>query len=173
MPEIGEREVRPSRSCIWNAAELLRSTGRHLVGVDLSGGMLTKARERNIYDELHEAELVAFMPAHPASYDVVISADTLVYFGALEDAMSAAAQALRPGGMLAFTVEAEPVGSAEKFQLHKSGRYSHSADYVRDCLEAAGFAVQLIEGGVLRHEGGADVLGHIVVAKTVPGTVSI
>ena len=81
---------------------------------------------------------------------MVISADTLVYFGALEDAMSGAANALKPGGVLAFTVEAEPVGSTEKFRLHKSGRYSHSSDYVRECLEAAGFTVLLIEGAVLR-----------------------
>lgn len=151
---------------------LLRSSARQLVGVDLSVGMLAKARERNVYDELHESELVAFMRAHPATYDVVISADTLVYFGALEDAMSAAALALKPGGVLAFTVEAEPVGSEEKFRLHKSGRYSHSADYARECLEAAGFKVLLIEGGVLRKEAGTDVLGHIVLAKKVSGTDS-
>jgi predicted TPR repeat methyltransferase len=145
---------------------LLRSSALKLVGVDLSSGMLAKARERNLYDELHEAELVAFMRAHPREYDVVISADTLVYFGALEDAMAGAAGALKPGGMLAFTVEAEPVGSVEKFRLHQSGRYSHSADYVRESLESAGFQVQLIEGGVLRKEAGLDVLGHIVLAKT-------
>ena len=144
---------------------LLRSSARQLVGVDLSAGMLAKARERNVYDELHESELVAFMRAHPREYDVVISADTLVYFGALEDAMSAAASALKTGGVLAFTVEAEPIGSSEKFRLHQSGRYSHSSDYVRECLEAAGFAVLLIEGVVLRKEGGLDVLGYVVLAK--------
>jgi predicted TPR repeat methyltransferase len=80
--------------------------------------------------------------------------------------MAGAAGALKPGGMLAFTVEAEPVGSVEKFRLHQSGRYSHSADYVRESLESAGFQVQLIEGGVLRKEAGLDVLGHIVLAKT-------
>jgi len=144
---------------------LLRSSARQLVGVDLSAGMLAKARERKLYDELHESELMAFMLAHPASYDVVISADTLVYFGALEEAMSAAATALKPGGVLAFTVEALPVGSLEKYRLHTGGRYAHSADYARDCLEAAGFTVISLDGGVIRKEGGADVLGHIVTAR--------
>jgi len=151
---------------------LLRSSARQLVGVDLSAGMLAKARERQVYDELHGSELVAFMRAHPREYDVVISADTLVYFGALEDVTNAAASALKPGGVLAFTVEAEPVGSAEKFRLHQSGRYSHSSDYVRECLEAAGFAVLLIEGAVLRKEGGLDMLGHVVLAKMGSGPVS-
>jgi len=151
---------------------LLRSSARQLVGVDLSAGMLAKARERQVYDELHGSELVAFMRAHPREYDVVISADTLVYFGALEDVTNAAASALKPGGVLAFTVEAEPVGSAEKFRLHQSGRYSHSSDYVREYLEAAGFAVLLIEGAVLRKEGGLDMLGHVVLAKMGSGPVS-
>ena len=112
------------------------------------------------------------MRAHSARFDVVISADTLVYFGALEEAMSGAAQALKPGGVLAFTLEAEPVGSVERFRLHESGRYSHSADYARECLENAGFAVLLIEGAVLRQEGGTGVLGHVITAKMGSGPIS-
>jgi predicted TPR repeat methyltransferase len=144
---------------------LLRSSARRLVGVDLSAGMLAKARERNVYDELHEGELVAFMRAHAAEYDVVISADTLVYFGALEEACAAAAGALKPGGILAFTVEAEPPDSPEKYKLNNHGRYSHRADYVRECLAGAGFTLLQLEPGVLRKEMGADVQGHVVLAK--------
>jgi predicted TPR repeat methyltransferase len=144
---------------------LLRSSARRLVGVDLSAGMIAKARERKVYDELHEGELVAFMRAHPAEYDVVISADTLVYFGQLEDAFAAAAAALKPGGILAFTLEAEPAASVEKFRLNQHGRYSHSADYVRACLAAAGLVLVQLEAGVLRKEMGADVQGHVVLAR--------
>lgn len=150
---------------------LLRSTSKQLIGVDLSAGMLAVAKERNVYDELHESELVAFMRAHPANYDLVISGDTLVYFGALEEAMSAAAGALRPRGLLAFTVEAEPDGSQEKFKLHNHGRYTHGAQYVRDCTAGAGFTVLSMQNGVLRQEAGADVLGHVVVARM--GTLPI
>jgi predicted TPR repeat methyltransferase len=144
---------------------LLRSSARQLIGVDLSAGMLVKARERKVYDELHQSELVAFMRAHPATYDVVISADTLVYFGALEEAMSAAAGALKPGGVLAFTVEAEPAESTGKFRMHSSGRYSHGTQYIRDCLTAAKLNVLQIEPAVLRKEGGADVLGYVVLGS--------
>jgi predicted TPR repeat methyltransferase len=143
---------------------LLRSSARILIGVDLSTGMLDRARRRDIYDELHEAELVAFMGAHPESFDVVICADTLVYFGALEEAMRAAARALTRGGALAFTVEAQLEGSPEKFRLHRHGRYSHSAQYVRECLAGAGFLSIQVEPGVLRKERGAGVNGFVVVA---------
>jgi predicted TPR repeat methyltransferase len=143
---------------------LLRSSARRLVGVDLSGGMIAKARERGVYDDLHEAELVAFMRARAREYDLIISADTLVYFGALEEALAAASASLKPRGLLAFTLEAEPAES-EKFRLHASGRYSHGAQYARECLKSAGFEIVSFEPGVLRKESGADVAGHVIVAR--------
>ncbi|HTU65324.1 MAG TPA: tetratricopeptide repeat protein [Steroidobacteraceae bacterium] len=144
---------------------LLRSSAKSLVGVDLSPGMLEKARARGIYDELVEAELCAAMRARPAAYDVVNCADTLVYFGALEEAMAAAAACLRPGGVLAFTVEAEPADSSERYRLQSHGRYTHAGDYVRAATTAAGFGEPEIEAVVLRKECGKDVQGHLVVAR--------
>jgi len=144
---------------------LLRSTAEKLTGVDLSAGMLARAKARKVYDELHEGELVAFMRAHPDSYDVVISADTLVYFGVLDEAMAAAAAALKPGGVVAFTVEAAPVEATENFSLQPHGRYVHRKDYVRSCVESAGLEVLQIEHGVLRKEMGADANGHVTLAR--------
>ena len=63
------------------------------------------AREKQIYDELTQAELTAYLRDHPDGFDVIVTADTLVYFGALEEVAAAAAAALRPGGVLVFTVE--------------------------------------------------------------------
>jgi predicted TPR repeat methyltransferase len=144
---------------------LMRSTARRLVGVDLSAGMLTKARERQVFDELHESELVAFMRAHVNEYDVILSADTLVYFGALEEAMAAAAASLKSGGVLGFTVEAAAPEVTTGYHIHDHGRYSHRADYLRSCIEGAGLEVVQIEPGVLRKERGAQVNGHVTVAR--------
>lgn len=142
----------------------LRSAARTLVGVDLSPAMLAKARERGVYDELHEAELVGFMRAHPASYDLLVCADTLVYFGALDEAIHAAAGALGSAGVLAFSVEAAAAGATQDFRLHESGRYSHDEKYLRACLAAARFDVRRFDRCVLRKESGRDVPGYIVVA---------
>jgi predicted TPR repeat methyltransferase len=144
---------------------LLRSSARRLVGVDLSAGMLAKARQRAIYDELHEAELVAFMRAHPVEYDVIFASDTLNYFGALEEVMSAAAGALKSAGTLAVSLEAEPAESVERFRLHNHGRYSHGAAYVRAVVAAAGLELLQLEPGVIRKEAGVDVQGHFVLAR--------
>ena len=59
--------------------------------------------------------------------------------------------------------------SGEKHRLHEHGRYSHSADYVRECLEGAGFELLQLKAGVLRKEMGADVQGHVVLARRKNG----
>ena len=109
--------------------QLVAPYARRLVGVDLSESMLARARERNVYDELVKHELTAFLQDTPESFDVIVSADTLVYFGPLDAVTAAAANALRPGGVLVFTVE-ELSGTAGKagYSLSPNGRYRHSAE---------------------------------------------
>src|SRR5947207_11732494 len=84
---------------------LLVPYARRLVGVDLSEGMLAQARERNVYDELVKGELTAYLADHNEAFDVIVSADTLVYFGPLDHVAAASERALQPGGRLIFTVE--------------------------------------------------------------------
>jgi predicted TPR repeat methyltransferase len=145
---------------------LLRERAGTLVGVDLSPGMLKLARDRRLYDELVVGELCAFMRSRPAAFDIVLSADTLVYFGALEEALAAAATCLRPGGLLAFTVERlETTDPAATFTMGVHGRYLHTRDYLRTALAAARFETHEIAPVVLRTELGADVHGYAVVAS--------
>ena len=142
---------------------LLAPHARTLVGVDLSPRMLAKARLRDVYDDLVEAELAQFLRAHAAQFDVVASADTLCYFGDLQPAVDAAAIALRPGGWLAFTVERSD--EDVDYRINPHGRYSHARDYVSRVLEAASFAAIDVTGGVLRREAGQPVNGWVVRAR--------
>jgi predicted TPR repeat methyltransferase len=143
---------------------LLRPFASRLTGVDLSSGMLQKARGRELYDALHQAELTAFMAERPGAFDVVASADTLVYFGDLGEALAAAAQTLRPGGWLCFTVEA--LGDDETgYRLQHHGRYAHSREYLEAALGRAGFAAPRFDRVVLRLEGGEPVAGWLVLAQ--------
>lgn len=147
---------------------LVRAHARSLVGIDLSGGMLDHARQRQVYDTLEKAELVSYLAAHPAAFDVVLSADTLCYFGELTDALQAAAAALRADGVLVFTVEA--FDNAEgTFHLQAHGRYAHARGYVSRCVEAAGLALELVESVGLRFEGGVQVKGWLVLARKRAG----
>jgi predicted TPR repeat methyltransferase len=137
-----------------------------IVGVDLSPGMLEKARARELYEELVCGELSAFMRSRPSAFDAVISADTLVYFGPLEEALSAAAHCLAARGRLAFTVEAWPTEDpAADFRIQEHGRYAHAEGYLRRCLQAAGFGDPSIDRVILRKELGNDVHGFAVLAR--------
>jgi len=140
---------------------LVAPWARRLVGVDLSGRMLVQAKERQVYDELVQGELTAWLRASPGAYDVIVSADTLVYFGPLEEVVGAAAAALRPGGRLIFTVEALEPAIAADFALRPHGRYGHAQAYVERVLARAGLRPDSAPAE-LRMEGGAPVAGLVV-----------
>ncbi|HEY0686701.1 MAG TPA: tetratricopeptide repeat protein [Steroidobacter sp.] len=146
---------------------LLKPMARSLVGVDLSPGMVEKARARGTYDELVVEELSTFMRQRPASVDLIVSADTLVYFGALEEPLAAAYACLRKGGLIAFTLERlEAAADAPAYRIQPHGRYCHQESYVRAALADAGFSTVSIDGDTLRREAGKQVAGHVVVAVT-------
>src|SRR5690606_24738378 len=147
-------------------APLLAAWAGRLEGVDLSPEMLERARRRGGYDRLVEAELTAHMRARAAGFDAIVSADTLVYFGDLHEVLEAAAGALRPGGWLAFSVEAIVDGAdADDVQLGPSGRYRHARGHVERALAAAGFADVRVDARELRKECGQPVRGWVALAR--------
>jgi predicted TPR repeat methyltransferase len=150
---------------------LLVPYARRLVGVDLSEGMLALAKEKHVYDALIQGELTDHMRDHPARFDVIVSADTLVYFGDLGSVVAAAAGALRPNGLFIFTLEHSVGAPADvNWRLELHGRYSHSRAYVERVLTAAGLQ-PWITAAELRMESGAPVAG-LVIRGTKSTTLS-
>jgi predicted TPR repeat methyltransferase len=139
----------------------------HLAGVDLSTQMLARARERGVYDDLTHGELSSFLRANPDSFDVIVCADTLCYFGALDEPIQAACAALRAGGMFVFTVEkfTGPPTDGSGYHLGAHGRYSHTEPYVEARLAAAGLEAVSIHTETLRMESGSAVAGLVVAAR--------
>jgi predicted TPR repeat methyltransferase len=137
-----------------------------LTGVDLSPAMVEQARRREIYDELIVGELTAHLAAGTERYDLIASADTLVYFGDLQPVLAAAARALRPAGLLVFTVEKAGPGkpAGQGFFLQHHGRYCHAEDYVRSALADAGLVVRDMVSAILRRELDQPVQGLVVSA---------
>jgi predicted TPR repeat methyltransferase len=143
---------------------LLRPLTQRLVGVDLSSGMIGGARSKGQYDELAVAELVAFMRGYRDAFDAVVSADTFVYFGALDEGFAAAAQCLKKPGLLVLTLERMGEAISGDYHLEPHGRYTHRLDYVRRTLESAGFNRVRTDEQVLRREKGVDVHGLVIAA---------
>lgn len=143
------------------AGAQLRARINRLEGADLSPAMLQRARIAGNYDALELAEATHWLTAYPpASADLIIGADVMAYIGDLGPVLSAAGRALKPSGVLAFTVE-RGVGAA--FALAQTLRYRHSSAYVEAEAARAGFALALRTGGATRREGGREAPGLVYV----------
>jgi predicted TPR repeat methyltransferase len=139
---------------------VLKPLARRLVGVDISDGMLERARATGHYDELACSELVAWLDASAARFHLVAACDVLIYLGELDTLFRAVRRVLQPGGAFAFSVEA---CEGDRFELHTTRRYAHSRAYLQRLAADHGFRVAVLEDSVLRHDADQPVQGLIVV----------
>ncbi|WP_374358483.1 tetratricopeptide repeat protein [Pseudoduganella danionis] len=135
-------------------APALRPLARKLCGVDLSPQMLEKAAQRQLYDELHCADLLAYLADQSDAWDLVVAADVFVYIGDLSAVFHAIARALRSGGQFCFTVEA--AGSGD-YTLQASNRYAHSRAYLLQLASASGLQLLACEALTAREENGTPI----------------
>ena len=71
--------------------------------------------------------------------------------------------AMRPGGLVAFSLEAHE--GEEALFLRPSLRYAHGVQATHDALVVAGLEVLRFETAVLRFDRGAPITGILVVAR--------
>ena len=113
----------------------------HLIGVDLAARMLEEARALGVYDRLDHAELVAWLDANRATFDLIVSADVLIYLGDLEPLFAGVRRALAPGGVFSFSIELADGGGDAAFTLQPSLRYTHSEHHVVQLAARHGLVV--------------------------------
>jgi len=130
-----------------------------LTGVDLSAAMLEKARARNLYTELFDASLGEWLEtATPRSFDLVLAADVLVYFGDLAPLFTQIARALDHDGLCAFSIE---LTTEKNFVLQPSGRFAHAEDHIRNVCSKLG----LKEIEAFPHHIRGDVNGFVFILR--------
>ena len=117
-----------------------------------------------LYDTLTVAEGTEFLSTTTDRYDLLFAADTLEYFGALDELLKAAFAALRNAGIIAFTVEKQPDDRDSEFELSDTGRYRHGADYVIRQLIDAGFVDVDLSVATVRIEAGRAVAATVAIA---------
>ncbi len=139
----------------------LRGRADRIDGVDLSPAMAELARATGAYAAVAAGSLEDAL-AGAGGLDLAVAADVLVYLGDLAPAFAGAARALRPNGLLAFTLQA--LAEGDGFALGPDMRFDHAPDYVDRTLRGAGLAPLLLEPASTRREKGAPVPGLVAVA---------
>jgi predicted TPR repeat methyltransferase len=134
----------------------------HFTGIDLSPGMIEKARETGLYAELEVNDMLEGLRSRPqGSADLILAADAMVYVADLLPVLTEIRRVLAAGGLLAFTLECH-VGDG--VILGEGLRYAHSPHYVRNALMAAGLILSQLEEQSFRNESNVPVPGLVVVA---------
>jgi predicted TPR repeat methyltransferase len=134
----------------------------HFIGVDLSPGMIEKARATGLYAQLEVADMVEGLRGRPdASADLILAADAMVYLSDIAPLLREAKRVLSPGGLLAFTVETH---GGDGVILGEGLRYAHGANYVRAAIGDAGLALSQLDALSARNEDNAPVPGLVAVA---------
>jgi predicted TPR repeat methyltransferase len=132
------------------------------IGIDLSPGMIERARVTGLYAELEIADMLEGLRRRAdASADLVLAADAMVYVSELTPVMAEVKRVLVPGGLLAFTVETH---AGDEVIIGDGLRYAHGAEYLQGVIAAAGLAVAHFEAASSRTEDNAPVPGLVVVA---------
>jgi predicted TPR repeat methyltransferase len=147
-------------------AKILRPYAKSLQGADISVPMLEKAKKKRIYNGLTRTDLniAASFPA--GSFDLIVAADVLIYFGDLTAVLASLSQTLAPGGWLLLTVENGGELGAPGYILGASGRYKHSEAHVSAALSASGLGhPKHMLHRTLRHEFGIAVEGLAIAAQ--------
>jgi len=83
---------------------LLKQGYTNLVAMDLSVGMLEKARAKNAYRELHRMIMGETLDFPPDSFDAVISVGVLTVGHAPASSLDELIRVTKPGGYIAYTL---------------------------------------------------------------------
>ena len=143
----------------------LRPLCVHLEGVDVSPHMLQKARERGIYEELHEGDILECGSSSCEEWDLVVACDVLVYVGDLGPVMRQVSHSLlRVGGVFAYSTE-QCSNDTDDYVLQACARFAHSEAYLRRLAVEWGFTVLEFCESVIRQNQGRDVRGYLVVLE--------
>jgi predicted TPR repeat methyltransferase len=144
------------------AAAAFASQVGEFTGIDLSPGMIERARATGLYAKLEVADMLEGLRNRPdASADLVLAGDAMVYVSDVTQVVSEASRVLVPGGLLAFTVETH---AGDDVVIGHGLRYAHGAEYLRRAIAAAGLVAAHLEAASPRNEDNTPVPGLVVVA---------
>jgi predicted TPR repeat methyltransferase len=136
-----------------------RAMAIQLSGIDISGNMLARARQKKLYDYLAKAEVLAFLDQNSATYSAFIAADVLVYMGDPGPLFSLLAK--RSAERAIFACSIERCTENVDFTLRPSGRFAHNPASLLRCATQHGFTILDHQDHNIRKEDGKWLSGDL------------
>lgn len=133
-----------------------------LIGIDLSSNMLAIAKQKDLYHELIEQDIVDAL-SHFNHIDLIVAGDVLTYLGDLTLFFDRCNQALKKGGLLVFTVE-KSFGSKD-YILQETIRYAHHKSYITTLANQQGFKILRLDNCVIRKDHHKPIEGYLVLLE--------
>ncbi len=140
----------------------LRESSAHLTGLDIATKMLAQAREKAVYDELVEAELLVYLQQNTRQYDLLVAADVLPYSGDLQPLFAIINLRLTEDGLFVFSSE---ISANQPWALQYSARFCHHPDYIQALCDEHGLQLVYQEKIVARQQDGQDLFVMLYVAR--------
>lgn len=142
--------------------EAFKEHASRLVGVDLSSKMLEIAKQKSIYQNLVKEEVTTYLSDTSGSYQLIVAADVLVYFGRLDQLLERVKARLVNGGLFAFSIESL---EGDAYTLTQSGRFAHSLAYLYRIAKHLEMKVLFSQQAITRLQNNKPVYGDIVVLQ--------
>ena len=122
--------------------------------------MLRKAKEKKIYDSLKCVSITNYLAKANLYFHNIIATDVFIYIGELSQIFNYIKKRSKISGHFSFSTEHS---NKDKYYLEKTGRYSHSRDYIeRLCLEH-NFDLKYFEVQNLRKEKSGYIKGGLYI----------
>lgn len=145
------------------AAEAFAKYTSYRTGVDLSPKMLEKARDKELYNDLHVDGIEEFLEKCRRKFDIILAADVFVYIGEIGNVFAKVKEKLATDGYFIFSTE--NAEDSESYQLLPSLRYAHAHGYVESLAQKAGFRIECAQDVVLRKELQQGINGCLYIMR--------
>mmetsp|Transcript_12047 Transcript_12047/g.15755 ORF Transcript_12047/g.15755 Transcript_12047/m.15755 type:complete len:249 (+) Transcript_12047:3-749(+) len=146
--------------------------GGCMIGVDLSPKMIEICKNGGMYHELYvEDAHECLSKQNQETLDLVLSADTFIYVGDLEEIFHLCQGIMKREGLFAFSIEelySDDNGYHKKsqdFKLIKSGRYAQSRQYIANLSKMYHFKILVEHEVIVRKEQNENINGLVYVLK--------
>ncbi|MGE0650884.1 MAG: tetratricopeptide repeat protein [Alphaproteobacteria bacterium] len=144
------------------SGEAFRPFARYLAGVDLSGEMIKRAREKGVYEDLMQDDVIDALGAARDRFNLFVCTDVLIYIGGAADIFAASAAVAAPGALFCVSTE---FYEGEGYVLRPTGRYAHADTYMCDVATAKGFVEIARETTVIREEKMRPIEGRLFLFR--------